>query len=224
MATHNGGRFLREQIDSILPQLSATDEFIFSDDNSSDNSLDIIRAYQDARFVIHSNSFRSPVRNFEYALSQSKGDFIFLADQDDVWSSSKIESMLELLGNADMVLSDCSVTNERMEILHPSFFAMNHSRPGLIKNLWKNAYIGCCMAFRRSVLEAALPFPSDVPAHDAWLGLIAERDFVVRFLQKPLVQFRRHSTTFSTTAAESTSRFTHKISQRWRLAKALINH
>ena len=42
MATYNGERFIKEQIDSILPQLSQDDELIISDDGSTDRTLEII--------------------------------------------------------------------------------------------------------------------------------------------------------------------------------------
>ncbi len=49
MAVHNGALFLRQQIDSILPQLNGDDELIFSDDASADNSLEIINFYSDPK-------------------------------------------------------------------------------------------------------------------------------------------------------------------------------
>lgn len=45
MATYNGGKYIKEQLDSILCQLSPEDEVIISDDGSIDDTLEIVRAY-----------------------------------------------------------------------------------------------------------------------------------------------------------------------------------
>ena len=92
MAIYNGEKYIKEQIDSILMQLSNEDELVISDDSSNDRTLDIIAEYNDRRIkVLHhipaiGNSFVKAKANFENALSVAKGDYIFLSDQDDVWS------------------------------------------------------------------------------------------------------------------------------------------
>lgn len=102
MATYNGGRFIKEQIDSILPQLSQYDELIVSDDGSTDRTLEIIASYKDERIkVFHhqktGNKYYPTLKvcystnNFENALKQAKGDYIFLCDQDDIWEKNKVE-------------------------------------------------------------------------------------------------------------------------------------
>ena len=94
MATYNGQKYLREQIESILCQLSANDELVISDDHSTDSTVDIIRSYGDSRIKMYANELTKGVtHNFENALNKSKGDIIFLADQDDVWLPNKISKM-----------------------------------------------------------------------------------------------------------------------------------
>jgi len=84
MATFNGERYLKEQLDSILSQLGDEDELIISDDGSSDKTLEIIHAYKDKRIRFFHNRRKGIANNFENALSRARGEFIFLADQDDV--------------------------------------------------------------------------------------------------------------------------------------------
>ena len=92
MATYNGSRYIKEQIDSILSQLSALDELIISDDHSTDSTYKIIKSYNDNRIKFYLNELEKGVtHNFENALLHSKGDTIFLADQDDVWNKEKIQ-------------------------------------------------------------------------------------------------------------------------------------
>ena len=78
IATYYGGKYIKEQLDSILFQLGKDDEVIISDDSSTDDTLSILESYHDERIVILTNQkFHSPVYNFENALKSAKGDFIF---------------------------------------------------------------------------------------------------------------------------------------------------
>ena len=55
MATYNGSKFIKEQIDSILCQLSMDDELVISDDHSTDETFDIINSYNDSRLKFYFN-------------------------------------------------------------------------------------------------------------------------------------------------------------------------
>lgn len=225
MATHNGERFLRQQIDSILPQLSSPDELVISDDHSTDGLPLILGSYHDPRIrVLPPKHFGDPTRNFEYALTHSSMEFIFLADQDDVWHPEKINIMREKLDEVDLVICDCRLTDQRLNTISPSFFKTNRSRPGLLKNLLKSSYMGCCMAFRREVLEKALPFPDAILFHDQWIGLVAERHFSIAFIPHILVDHRRHLTNYSSTGAQSRNSLKKKLRLRFHLAKKLLLH
>ena len=94
-------------------------------------------------------------KNFENALKQSKGDLIFLADQDDIWGKNKVVVMKQCLAGVDLVISDCKVIDINERVVVDSFFSLRKSGWGIIKNISKNTYIGCCMAFKRKVLENA---------------------------------------------------------------------
>ena len=199
IATYNGERFIREQIDSILRQLSSDDEIIVSDDGSTDNTISIINSIDDKRIrVIEGPRKQSPTSNFECALKASKGDFIFMSDQDDVWKPNKVNICMEWLQRYDCVVSDAEVTDSSLNPLYPSLYAIMQVRQGRIYNtIWKNGYTGCCMAFRRNVLEASLPFPKDIPMHDIWIGNVAAYKYNVKFIPDTLIYFRRHEDTTS---------------------------
>lgn len=120
MATYNGEPFLREQIDSILSQLNEKDELVISDDNSKDSTVDIIKSYHDKRIKLFINKEKKGVtHNFENALVHSKGDLIFLADQDDVWLPGKIKELISFLkeGNYDVVTCNCALTDTYLNII-----------------------------------------------------------------------------------------------------------
>lgn len=213
--TYNGEKFIREQLDSILNQSTAVNEIIISDDSSTDNTIDIIKSYKDSRIRIFENQkFKSPVFNLENALKHSKGDYIFLADQDDVWKNNKVEVMLNYLQNHQLVVSDGYIIDEEGEIIEKSIFNIYNSKSGFLKNLFKNSYMGCCMAFDRQLLNYVLPFPKGIAMHDLWIGLNAELFFSVCFCKNQLVSYKRHGNNTAPLKGESKHPFSYKIKYR----------
>jgi glycosyltransferase involved in cell wall biosynthesis len=91
MATHNGARFIRRQLETILTQLAPGDEVVISDDSSTDGTLEIIDSFDDPRIRLFTgNTFFGPIFNFENALRKAMGEIIVLADQDDIWLDGKV--------------------------------------------------------------------------------------------------------------------------------------
>lgn len=224
MAVYNGELFLREQLDSILPQLNTADEVVISDDGSTDQTLEIIKSYCDPRIrVLPTKIFGNPNGNFEYALSHCHHEIIFLADQDDIWHSHKIQIMTDELASSDLALCDCRLIDQAGKVKLPSFFEWNGSQHGMVKNIVKNSFVGCCMAFHRKLLKKILPFPATVSMHDQWIGLVALRYFNVSFLPIILVDHRKHGGNYSSTGSQSQNSWGKKVISRFRLVKALIN-
>ena len=225
VATYNGEKFIREQIDSILCQLSSDDEIIVSDDGSTDGTIVIINCIGDKRIrIIEGPRKHSPTFNFENALKEAKGDYIFLADQDDVWKTNKVEVCMKWLQKYDCVVSDAEVTDSNLNPLYPSLYAIMQVRQGHIYNtLWKNGYTGCCMAFRHEVLNASLPFPKDIPMHDIWIGNVAAYKYNVKFISEKLVLFRRHEDTISCNGKGSKYSIWQQMKFRWSIIKNIVN-
>jgi glycosyltransferase involved in cell wall biosynthesis len=224
MATHNGERFIGEQISSILPQLGDDDELVISDDGSGDRTVDIVRSFNDSRIRIYQRhpSPPSPIKNFECALARASGHYLFLADQDDIWASNKIATMVALLSNYAVVNCDCSLIDDSGGIIAQSFFSRRGSRAGLLRNLFVNSYMGCCMGFRRELLNLALPFPCGLPMHDMWIGLLAETRFRTLFLDRQLVMHRCHDQNASPTASKSANPPLTRLRLRTSIALLLI--
>jgi len=195
IATFNGELYIEEQINSILLQIALDDEVVVSDDGSSDCTLDLLYKIQgkDNRIKIFKNNARHFKDNFENALRNSKGEIIFLSDQDDVWLDGKYNSMLKLLKDYDLIVHDSIVTDQNLNMIFPTFFKFHNSGKGIIKNIMKSYYYGSCMAFKREIYLKALPFPNTHEiGHDLWLGLVAEIYGKVLFYNKPLIYYRRH--------------------------------
>lgn len=224
IATYNGGKYIQEQLSSILPQISADDEIVLSDDASTDDTLQLVQSFQDKRIKIIEGPHRhSPIWNFENVLVHAKGDYIFLADQDDVWKPHKIETCLRWLATYDCVVSDAEVTDSELNVTATSLYKMLHVRTGKLYNVcWKNGYTGCCMAFRRSILKLILPFPTDIPMHDIWIGNVAAFHYRVKFLDDKLIYFRRHNNANSCNGKGSRYSRWQQLLFRWKIIKNLI--
>ena len=164
MATYNGQMFLGEQIDSILSELGESDELIIVDDSSDDGTFELLLCYaaKDTRISVHKNPFNlGVVKTFERSLFFAKNEIIFLADQDDIWMPGRVKSCLDVF-ESKLDVSGV-VVNAEILAFHDRTgrrFYSQGSEPTftLVSQLYKNRIIGCCFAFRRTVLEVALPF------------------------------------------------------------------
>ncbi len=231
MATYNGALFIREQLESILVCLDTDDEVIISDDHSPDDTLAIARSFEDPRIKIFMNepNNKGHIGNFGNAMSKATGDFIFLADQDDVWHPERVSAVSKALQEYELVVCDCWVVDGELNVINESFYSIINAGSGLTKNWVKNTYLGCCMAFHRRIVEKALPFPKNIVSHDNWMGLMGEIYGSTVFIPEKLHYFRRHGTNFSQNdegdaMSEQTSPYTfmQKMRIRWVLGIELL--
>lgn len=219
MATYNGGKYIRQQLESILSQLSADDEVIVSDDGSRDGTLPVIDSFSDSRIkVFRHGEPHGVIHNFENALMHAEGDYIFLCDQDDIWEMNKVESCLSSLQDNLLVLHDASLIDKSGYKFRESYFALRHSKTGYLNNLWRNSYIGCCMAFRRELLKYLFPFPRHIEMHDRWIGLQAELHGKTALIHEPLSRYRIHGQNASNSAEKSRNSLFRMVCIRYWMA------
>lgn len=205
MATYNGSKYIKEQVESILSQLKEEDELIISDDGSKDETISIVESLHDSRVkVIRNKGKHGVVPNFENALKNSSGDIIFFSDQDDIWDKEKVEKCIEILKDSDLVVHNSRVVFEDGSRHDEDFFKLRHSGSGYWKNLAKNSFVGSCMAFRKEVKDYVLPFPKHIQWHDMWIGLMVERHGKTKFIDDQLLYYRRHGDNVSATSESST--------------------
>ena len=227
MATYNGQKYIKEQIDSILCQLSDEDELVVSDDHSTDETSRIIESYNDKRIRMFENELTKGVtHNFENALNHSKGDIIMFSDQDDVWLPNKVKELSAFLNenDYDVVTCNCSLTDSDLNITREQYYTdespIDRSVWG---NLKKDLWLGACMAFKRDILNDVLPIPPKLAAHDMWIARYSQLHYKCGYYPKVLQLYRRHDNTVSFAGEEKSSNsLYYKISYRVYLLYHLV--
>lgn len=198
MAAYNGEKYITHQMESILSQLGENDELIISVDPSFDGTKQIALDFMagDSRVRVLDGPGEGVIRNFENALTHALGAIIFLSDQDDVWYPDKLRTCLVALRerHASAAVHDARLVDENLNELQGSIFNGGFYS-GIWRNVLRNRFVGCCMAFKREILDAALPFPSSIPMHDQWLGMVSARLGRVVYIDQPLLFYRRHQNT-----------------------------
>ncbi len=236
IATYNGERFIQNQLRSILCQLNDEDEVIISDAGSTDRTLELINELSDSRIKVFHwmnrqgnnkfplfNKMDNIRNNFQNALIQAKGEVIFMSDQDDYWYKNKVERVCKMLEISDCIVHDCSVLQGN-ELVIPSF--LNYFKP--YRSKWgmyiKSPFMGCCMAFNKSVLQYALPFPDMHIEHDTWIGICAFKYRTVFISDEVLIDYNRHGGNASFCADENKNSLYIKLLRRLYMLKAYLRN
>lgn len=205
MATYNGGKYLKEQIDSILNQTYTNIRLIISDDCSTDNTREILKQYEknEKIKVFYQEKNLGYIRNFEFLLKQVKSNLYMLSDQDDVWKKDKIAKSVEKLKkeNLDLVFCDLEVVDENLNLIQESFNKYMKLERKIKKyiNTYKFQYLyncitGCTILSKKKFLNIILPVPSKSKymVHDYWLGLMVALNGKVGYIEEKLIKYRQH--------------------------------
>ncbi len=234
IATHNAEKYIVEQLDSILSQLSEKDEVVISDDGSTDATISLIQSLHDNRIRIlqyvqrldygkkYLSSYYYATANFYNALRNAQGDIIFISDQDDRWREDKVSISLSYLREYDIVCSNFSVIDQDGKLVQDVFWEEGYFDDlNLLQILKYLPFRGCCLAFKRNVLENAMPFPDTLFLHDCWIGLNAVfSHYRYKFIDEPLLLYRRHGNNVS--SLESPNSIFFKISYRFKLLSQIL--
>jgi glycosyltransferase involved in cell wall biosynthesis len=208
MATWNGSRFLKQQLDSLFRQTFQNFRLLVRDDDSSDGTLEIIercrREFPD-RVVVQKNRTREGAREtFSILAQESTAPYVAFCDQDDIWRGDKLELSLAAATKAEaqrspetpvLIFSDMELIGENQQRLAASMWSMKHVNPqraSLGTLLVQNIVTGCTVLANRSLLVLGLPIPGEAVMHDFWLALVASAFGVFHPLHETLVQYRQH--------------------------------
>lgn len=157
LCTYNGEKYLKEQLDTILNQDYPLFEIIIQDDASTDHTWEILEEYKENRSII--KLFRNKknigfVYNFLTAAKKAKGDYIAYSDQDDIWYPHKISTMINLIGNSKLLISQDKILNDSNGEYYLSFKNNNPRNLTLSRlAICSNSYSGNQILFDNSLLK-----------------------------------------------------------------------
>jgi len=225
MATYNGEKFLREQVDSLLAQSYPSLEFVFVDDASSDSSLAILQEYalSDSRIRLIANPINQGLlATFEQGIRTAKGEMIALSDQDDVWMPEKISLLAGAIGGHSLIYADSALTDAAGAVTG-KFSDMNHlcDYPSALHYVFGTKAMGHAMLFKREIIDLALPFP-DYVGHDYILGFAAASLNGIRYFPETLVNYRQHSSnTMGADLSKGKKNYTTREERNARIVKRM---
>lgn len=204
MATYNGQKYIREQLDSILAQSYPVSEIIIVDDCSFDNTYNILCEYSVVNpkvKVMQNESNLGVLKTFEKALMSCSGDFIAVSDQDDIWLPNKIEELVPQIGDNYLLYSDAVVVDDNLKVINNSnlsFFERLSSFERLDDYFFANNVTGCTMLVSNELIRLVCPFPDfKVMYHDQYLAIMAKYFGKIKKVQQALMLYRQHSSNAS---------------------------
>lgn len=230
LATYNGEKYLREQIDSLLAQSYTHIRIIARDDGSTDQTPAILQHYA----AIFPDKFQvlgddranlGPTGNFQALMRHSTAPYVAFSDQDDQWLPEKIAVQLQALQalEADApevpayVFCDLMYCGSDLQVLHPSLNQKDQLNPTFTQAhrlLMQNVPYGCAMLINRALLEAALPVPPAALLHDHWLALCAALTGKTAYVPKALIRHRVHDSNASRAASQHKKEAENKLQSK----------
>jgi len=210
LCTFNGQAFLERQLNSILNQTRKIDEIIVCDDGSSDSTVSILNQYASNYpdiFKIFVNDQNLNVsKNFEKAIMLCDGDFIFLADQDDLWKTDKVAKILKVFeqnptaegvfSNADLIDDNDNLLTTELTLWDTVRFLEKESQKPI--DLFKllvikgNYVTGATLCLKKEVLNYCVPFKiiDKIFLHDEWLAFVLSHRKTLFYSTEKLISYR----------------------------------
>ena len=207
MTTYNGEKYIIEQLDSIAKQSLFPDEVCIFDDCSTDNTVKIIASYiknnclENFKLFVNEKNLGWK-KNFIHGISHVTGDYIFTADQDDIWMFDKIEKMVKIIDaneNINLLACNYELLNMRNKknLEQRQLRSMQNTKLIQFVKLGYDFHIvmrpGCTYCFRKTFSKKILSNWTEGFAHDRllWLGALITKSLYI--YDEPLIKFRRHS-------------------------------
>lgn len=208
LATFNGAKYLPEQLDSLFNQTNQDWTLIVHDDGSTDETVDIIKSYQNRypnRIKLVEDGIKTggAKNNFAHLMQFANAEYIMFCDQDDVWLPEKIEltlfRMIEIESSFPekpvLVHTDLVVVDERLNTIADSMFRYERLKnsPTLEDLFVRNNVTGCSLMINRVALIISRPVPGEALMHDWWLALkVKSSAGIIAFIDCSTIKYRQH--------------------------------
>lgn len=234
MGIYNGEQYIEEQLASILRQTRPAEEVILCDDGSTDKTVSIVQNFIAANgleenwHLIQNPENKGYPANFYYAMSLCTGEFVFLADQDDIWAETKVEKMTALLeADNEIAVLACRFDlidgqgNQIKPLMKPTYAK---EKEGLEKIsihdiFYRYEWPGMVLAYRNQWYQNWKKTFGTIP-HDIFLCAKAAEEGAFFRTEEILAWHRRHE---NNTAAEEhrIKKLLHKERKLWEIEKYL---
>lgn len=185
LATYNGEKYLRRQLDSLIAQTYDNWEIVIRDDNSSDSTISIVEEYLNSISKISlletdrmpSGACANFAELFNWAIDNKDFDYLMFCDQDDIWLPGKIELSVSQLsdrnrfnadegnliyGSLNIIDANDIKTGEKIEVFKPT-------KETIIS---QNPMFGCTMMLNRKMADLVNRIPHVAENHDYWVALV----------------------------------------------------
>ena len=205
LATYNGEKYIKCQLDSILNQTYTNIRILINDDASTDRTAEILKEYEkkDKRIQVQYNEKNlGYIKNFENLLKRVESKFFMLSDQDDFWKPEKVEKSLNKIinENADLVFTDLEAVDENLNTITPSVVRFRNLKKNIDKHndyklvfLQNSGVTGCTIITRKDLINKYLPIPTKEPmVHDWWMALLLGQNGKLCFLDEATIKYRQH--------------------------------
>lgn len=232
LATYNGEKYIREQIESILNQTYKNIKLIISDDCSNDGTVNILKEYEEkdnrVKLIIQQENL-GVVKNIEFLLNQVENELYMLSDQDDVWLPEKIEKSVTKLREekADLVFGDLEVVDRELKTMYPSFgdFMLLNKKINKYIGTYKVNYLyncvtGCTVISKKKFIKDILPLPttSKYLLHDHWIALMVSLKGKLAYMPEKYIKYRQHGNN-----EVGTKKISHKMNNLEEIRELFIN-
>ena len=215
LATYNGEKYLKQQIDSILNQTYTDFRLYISDDGSKDGTLRILNDYVEkypSKIILlsHHEPTGAAAKNFFYLLKEVDSDLFLFSDQYDVWDERHIEILVKKylsLNEEDnskpiCVHADLSVVDSELNILDSSMFRLQKlPKKNLSRYFYfvQNNVTGCALLINKKMKEFVFldekklnESLEKILMHDIFFASIASLFGMIYFVDTPVVFYRQH--------------------------------
>ena len=198
LSTYNGHEFIRELVDSVLAQIDVNVKLQVRDDGSQDDTIEILRSYNDPRISIRTGENLKPALSFLTLLREcDDSEYYAYCDQDDYWYPNKLITAIKELQNTKapaLFISTYDVCDEKLNKMFT--FDMKFEEPRRLQDtLLYRAPSACNMVFNHALREEInKPTPDYVRMHDFWTLIVAlSHNYQIITRNVPLIKYRQHS-------------------------------
>jgi len=206
MATYNGAEYLERQLESILKQSYPSWELIIRDDQSSDDTLQIINSYVEKdpriKLIEYGSAHGSACRNFsalfDWAYANDKSYLLF-ADQDDIWLPHKLERSLAAMikhenaypaGFPLLCYSNLSFIDAHDQQIDARLPLPKELKLEVLIN--ENYAWGCTLILNRAAAQKIKHIPTDSVNHDYYVALVVSAFGKNLLINEDLILYRQH--------------------------------